>query len=260
MARIIAIANQKGGVGKTTTALSLVQAFAEAGRKSLLIDLDPQCNASDTLKAMTENKATMYEVMKGQCTAAEAVQPAGDQLDCIQGSLQLAGADMEFSMQGREHIARKALSGISSAYDYIVIDTPPALGILTINALTAANEVVIPFGADRYSMQGMSQLFQTIKTAQEYSNANLKIAGILLTMDRPQTRLSKSAKAELSEVAQAMGTKVFSTSIRYAEVAKQGVAEQEMILTYAPKSTVAQDYRNFAYDLMGKTRDKGRER
>lgn len=191
MARIIAIENQKGGVGKTTTALSLAQAFAEAGKKSLLIDLDPQCNASDTLKAMTEDKPTMYDVMKGRCMALAAVQHVGANLDCIQSNLQLASADMEFSMQGREHLLRKAISGIMQQYHYIDIDTPPALGILTINALTAAHEVVVPFGADRYSMQGMYQLRDTISAVQEYSNPNLVISGILLTMDRPQTRLSK---------------------------------------------------------------------
>lgn len=260
MARIISIANQKGGVGKTTTALSLAQAFAEAGRKSLLVDLDPQCNASDTLKAMTEDKPTMYEVMKGRCTALAAVQHVGENLDCIQSNLQLASADMEFSMQGREHIIRKALSDLSTMYDYIVIDTPPALGILTINALTAANEVVVPFGADRYSMQGMFQLRDTIKAVQEYSNPNLQIAGILLTMDKPKTILSRDTKSELADVARLMGAKVFSTSIRYAEIAKQGVAEQENIMTYAPQSTVAQDYRAFAHDLMGVRESKGRER
>jgi len=260
MARIISIANQKGGVGKTTTALSLAQTFAEAGRKSLLVDLDPQCNASDTLKALTDRMETMYDVMKGRCTALAAVQHVGENLDCIQSNLQLASADMEFSMQGREHIIRKALSSLSPMYDYIVIDTLPALGILTINALTAANEVVVPFGADRYSMQGMFQLRDTIKAVQEYSNPNLRIAGILLTMDRPKTILSRDTKSELEDVARLMGAKVFSTSIRYAEIAKQGVAEQENIMTYAPQSTVAQDYRTFAHDLMGARESKGRER
>lgn len=260
MARIIAVANQKGGVGKTTTALSLSQAFASEGKKTLLIDLDPQCNASDTLKALSDDKLDMYEVMKGASTADNAIQHASDHLDCIQGSLRLASADMEFAMQGREHLLRKAISGIMPDYHYIVIDTPPALGILTINALTAAHEVVVPFGADRYSMQGMYQLRETISAVQEYSNPNLVLSGILLTMDRPQTRLSKETKNELSAIAQVMGTRVFATSIRYAEIAKQSVAEQESILSYAPTSTVAQDYKAWARELAGSSREKGRDR
>lgn len=263
MAKIIAIANQKGGVGKTTTALSLAQAFAEAGKHTLLVDIDPQCNASDTLKVMNEDKATMYDVMRGVCPASNAVQHTDHKsgmLDCIQSDLQLAGADMQFAQQGREHIMRKALAEISGQYDYIVIDTPPALGILTINALTAANEVIVPFGADRYSMQGMFQLRETIKTAQEYSNPKLRIAGILLTMDKPQTRLSRDTKEELADVARAMETRVFPVSIRYAEAAKQGAAEQQNVMEYAPNSTVAHDYRAFARELLGQQREQRRER
>ncbi len=263
MAKIIAIANQKGGVGKTTTALSLAQAFAEAGRRTLLVDIDPQCNASDTLKAMSEDKATMYDVMRGTCPVENAIQHTehrSGKLDCIQSDLQLASADMQFAQQGREHMMRKALADVSGNYDFVVIDTPPALGILTINALTAAHEVIVPFGADRYSMQGMFQLRETIKAVQEYSNPSLRVAGILLTMDKPQTRLSKGTKEELADVARAMETRMFPTSIRYAEAAKQGAAEQQNVMEYAPTSTVAQDYRAFAHEIMGIKREQGRGR
>jgi chromosome partitioning protein len=264
MAKIIAIANQKGGVGKTTTALSLAQAFAEAGKRTLLVDIDPQCNASDTLKAIDEDKPTMHDVMHGVCPTSNAVQHTdhkSGKLDCIQSDLHLASADSEFTQAfGREHILRKALSEVAAQYDFIIIDTPPSLGILTSNAVTAAHELIVPFGADRYSMQGMHQLRETIESAREYSNPNLRVAGILLTMDRPQTKLSKETKEILADVARAMGTKVFSMPIRYAEAAKQGAAEQQNVLEFAPNSTVAQDYRALAHELLGLQREQGRVR
>ena len=264
MAKIIAIANQKGGVGKTTTALSLAQAFAEAGKHTLLVDIDPQCNASDTLKAINANKPNMHDVMHGVCPASNAVQHTEHKsglLDCIQSDLLLAKADLEFNQSfGREHILRKALADVSAQYDYIIIDTPPSLGMLTSNAVTAAHELIIPFGADRYSMQGMHQLRETIESAREYSNPKLRVAGILLTMDKPQTRLSKETKEILADVAHAMGTTVFPVSIRYAEAAKQGAAEQQNVLEYAPTSTVAQDYRALAYEIIGLQHEQGRKR
>lgn len=264
MAKIIAIANQKGGVGKTTTALSLAQAFAEAGKRTLLVDIDPQCNASDTLKAIDEDKPNMHDVMHGVCPASNAVQHTNHKsgkLDCIQSHLMLARADLEFNQTfGREHILRKALDDVSAQYDLIIIDIPPSLGILTSNAVTAANELIVPFGADRYSMQGMHQLRETIESAREYSNPKLRVAGILLTMDKPQTRLSKDTKEILSDIARAMGTRVFPVSIRYAEAAKRGAAEQQNVLDFAPTSTVAQDYRALAREILELQREQGRER
>lgn len=170
--KIVAITNQKGGVGKTTTATALASGLNRKGFNTLLVDTDPQSNASDTYRAT--DKPTIYEVFENKVSAVEVIQST-DQGDIIAGDLRMSAADMTFTKQGREYILKKALKPIESRYDYIIIDTPPALGIITINALTAAHSLIIPMLADRYSLQGIAQLSDTIETVKEYSNPDLKL-------------------------------------------------------------------------------------
>ena len=175
MARITAILNQKGGVGKTTTAHALATGLTHRGYKALVIDADPQGNISYAMQADTL-QAGLYEAMRGDVAAPDAIQQT-QQGDIISSSLYLAGADMEFTQTGREYRLREVLDAISADYSHVIIDCPPSLGIMTINSLTASTDVVIPVGAEIFSLQGLQQLLTTIGKVRKYSNPDIAIAG-----------------------------------------------------------------------------------
>lgn len=242
--KIIAICNQKGGVGKTTTATALATGLKLRGHRTLLVDTDPQANASDTYGADTDNKPTIYSVFTGESRPADAVQTT-EQGDILPGALEMSAADMTFTKQGREFILKKALKAFSTQYNYIIIDTPPALGIITINALTAAHALIIPMLADRYSLQGIAQLSDTINTVREYSNPNLAIDGILLTRYNARTVLNRDVKDSIEELAMNWGTKVYATTIRQSIAISESQTQQQSIFRYAPTSTTGQDYAAF---------------
>lgn len=241
--RIVAIANQKGGVGKTTTATALASGLNRKEFKTLLIDTDPQSNASDTYDAIPD-MPSIFDVFENKVPAIEAIQST-NQGDIIAGNLRMSSADMTFTKQGREYILKKALKLIERQYDYIIIDTPPALGIITINALTAAHSLIIPMLADRYSLQGIAQLSETIKTVKEYSNPDLRIDGILLTRYNPRTVLNRDIREAIEEQAESWNTKVFATAIRQGIAVAEAQTQQESLFSYAPNSTVGKDYAAF---------------
>ena len=247
MGETIAICQQKGGVGKSSTAVTLAYGLQGRGKKVLLIDTDPQCNASDNCRAL-QTEATLYNVFTGT-PAREAIQCANF-MDIIPGSIEMSAADMQFTKQGREYILKKALEPLQKAYDYIVIDTPPALGIITINALTAADKVIIPMQADRYSMQGIRQLSDTITTVREYSNPELKMAGILLTRYNHRTILARDVAVAVNDAAKVMGTFVYRKAIRQGVAMQEAQAMQESIFSYAPTSGVAEDYQAFIDEFL----------
>lgn len=249
MARVIAITNQKGGVGKTTTATALATGLGIKGYRILLVDTDPQGNASDTYGAQMENISTIYDVFTGSALLADVVQVTA-QGDIVPGDIRMSGADMQFTKQGREHILRKALAPILDQYDYIIIDTPPTLGIITIDALTAANSLIIPMIADRYSLQGIRQLSETIDTVREYSNPNLQVDGILLTRYNSRTVLSRDIRDVIGELAAAWNTRVYATTIRQSVSLQESQTQQESIFSYAPASTTGQDYLNFIEEFL----------
>lgn len=213
MGKILAVSNQKGGVGKTATTSALAYGLKEKGFKVLVVDADGQCNTSDAFKARIENQATLYDLMTKEATAQEAIQKT-DYIDIIAGDYLLKQADKVFSDVGREYLIKEALQPVLNQYDFIIIDTIPGLGVLLSNALTAANYVIIPMGADRDSLQGLSQLALVIQQVRQYSNPNIKIAGLLITRANKQANIVKGMQGILPAIEQQLGTKTFKSMIR----------------------------------------------
>jgi chromosome partitioning protein len=246
---VIAIANQKGGVAKTTTATSLAGGLAARGRRVLLIDMDPQCNSSDTYRASIESTATLYDVLCEGVDAADAVQHTGHG-DIIPGDPLLGGAEGKLNKTGKEHTLRKAGAGVRGMYDHIILDTPPALGVLLINALTFADSVVVPVTTDRYGLQGLSQLDETIRAAVEYTNPSLAVAGLLMVRHNARTNLAREIAGMLPSIAEGMGTILFDTAIRESVAAREAQASRASLLEYAPDCTTALDYMAFADEII----------
>lgn len=247
MAQVIAVVSHKGGVGKTTTAQALAAGIAAAGFKVLAVDMDSQRNLSFYLGA--KQGKTVLAVLTGDIKAAEAIQTIGpvDLIPAHKGLDALVGVLVD---TGKEYKLKEALDQLGAAYDYIIIDTPPSLGILTINALTAANSVIIPAQADYFSYQGMKQLIDVYTTVKKYTNKDLAIAGILLTRYNGRTKLSKEMLEQFKEYAAKIGTKVFNTQIRDATAVKEAQILQRDLLEYAPKCNAAKDYKAFVAELL----------
>lgn len=245
---ITVIANQKGGVGKTTTAHALVTGLTCKGYKTLAVDTDPQGNLSYTMKADPDAPG-VYELMKGIIAPLEVVQSTA-QGDIISGNLMLSGADMEFTDTGREYILSELLETLRAAYDFIVIDSPPTLGILTINALTAAHDLVIPLGADAYSLQGLSQLYTTIGKVKKHCNPALRIAGLLITRHSGRTVVGRDLKEIIENKAQFAGARTFDTVIRESVTVREAQVQQTGIYTVAPKGNAATDYLAFTDEYL----------
>jgi chromosome partitioning protein len=247
MKQIIAITNQKGGVGKSTTALAIGAGYRQAGFKVLFVDLDAQGNLSYTLGAAA-GLYTVLDVLNKQVRADQAIQqtPNGD---LIAYSPALSGADMALRQTGKEYRLKEALQPLAGVYDYIILDTPPALGILTINALTACTWAIIPAQADTYSLQGIGQLYGTIEAVRTYCNPDLVIRGILLTRHSSRTILSRDMAGLMEQAAKEIGTTLFKTSIRQNVAIKEAQAKRVDIFTYAPASNAAEDYKALLEEL-----------
>ncbi len=245
----LAAASQKGGVAKTTTNLAIGAKMVQDGKRVLFIDLDPQMNLSTTLKAQTTGVPSSLEVLTGDATIAEVAQ-AIDGYHVVPASRLNGKADDLMSSVGKDYRLRKALEAVADDYDYAILDTPPALGTLTVNALTAASWVVIPAQADAYSLDGVTDLAATIEAIREYTNPNLNIAGILLTRYNPRTSISKIIHEDAEAMAEELDTKVFKAWIREATVIKEAQAVKQPIFEYAPSAKVTYDYRFFIDELM----------
>ncbi len=250
MKEIIAISNQKGGVGKSTTANALGAGLFHKGYRVLYVDMDAQGNLSYSMGAKT-GAISSLEVLTGTATAREAIIKTA-QGDLIPASPALASADLIIKDTGREYKLKEALEPILGDYDYIVLDTPPALGTLTINALTACNSVIVPTQADIFSLQGVGQLVQTVKTVQRYTNRDLTIKGLLVTRYNGRAVLTRDMTELLEDTANQLQTKLFNTRVRECIALKEAQASQQDIFTYSPKSNATADYTAFIEEVLEK--------
>lgn len=252
MKKIVSIINQKGGVGKSTTAEALAAGLSLRGYKTLAVDLDAQGNLTYTFGA-DNTGATVLEVLTGDATAAEAIKHT-QSCDVLPANKALAGADAYIKETGKEYRLKEALENVADQYDYIIIDTPPALGILTVNALTACQSVIIPSQADIYSIQGIEQLSETMKPVKKYCNPGLEIEGILLTRYSARSVLSREVADMLEELAANLGTKLFKTKIREAIAVKEAQISQQSLFEYSPKAKPTEDYNALIDELIGEGR------
>ncbi len=249
MGKIIAVANQKGGVGKTTTSVNLSACLAEAGKHVLLVDIDPQGNATSGLGCADAETNTVYDVLMGECAAKDAiVQTKFGSLSVMPSGIELAGAEIEMvGIDDRETLLKRALQTVLSDYDFILIDCPPSLSLLTVNALTAAESVLIPIQCEYYALEGVGQLVNTVKLMRKKLNPTLAIEGILLTMFDSRTNLCAQV---VQEVRSHFPDEVFETmiprNVRLSEAPSYGVP----IHVYDARSTGAQAYRALTRELI----------
>ena len=252
MGRIIAIANQKGGVGKTTTAINLSACLAEAGKKVLVIDLDPQGNTTSGLGVDKDDlQYTVYELMLDECSIKESMVRTGiENLYLIPANVNLAGAEIELlDAKEREYILRSSVDYIQDDFDFILIDCPPSLNMLTINSMTTANTILVPIQCEYYALEGLSQLMHTINLVQERLNPNLKMEGVVFTMYDSRTNLSTQV---VDNVKSNLDTTIYQTiiprNIRLAEAPSHGMP----ITLYDPKSAGAESYRELAKEVINR--------
>ena len=257
LARIMAVANQKGGVGKSTTAVSLGAALAELGKKVLVIDLDPQGNASTGLGIRHEEReVTVYDVLAAQAPIDAAIVPTPiEGLFAIPSTIDLAGAEIELVSQfSRELRLRKALEPLrEDAFDFILLDCPPSLGLLTVNALAAAEELVVPIQCEYYALEGLGQLLKNVRLVQQNVNPKLRLTGIVMTMYDPRTKLSEQVVAEVRRY---FGDRVYDTIIPRTVRLSEAPGFGQPITVYDSKSRGAQSYRALAREVATKLPDE----
>lgn len=252
MGKIIAIANQKGGVGKTTTSVNLAASLGVLEKKVLLIDADPQANASSGLGIDIENVAIgTYQVIEQSHTAQEAIiKSSAPNVDVIASHIDLVAIEIELvDKENREYMLKQALAGIKDNYDYILIDCAPSLGLLTLNALTAADSVVIPIQCEYYALEGLGKLLNTIKSVQKIHNAELDIEGLLLTMFDSRLRLSNQV---VEEVQKHFNNMVFETIIQRNVKLSEAPSFGESIINYDATSKGATNYLQLAQEIIKK--------
>jgi chromosome partitioning protein len=256
--RIIAIVNQKGGVGKSTTAVSLGAALAELGHRVLVVDLDPQGNASTGLGIRHEERdVTVYDVLAVEAPIQGAVVPTPiDNLYAIPSTIDLAGAEIELVSQfSRELRLRKAIEPLrfEGSYDYVFLDCPPSLGLLTVNALAAAEELIVPIQCEYYALEGLGQLLRNVRLVQQNVNMSLRLTGIVMTMFDPRTKLSEQVVAEVRRY---FGDRVYQTIIPRTVRLSEAPGFGQPITVYDPSSKGAQSYRDLANEVAARLPDE----
>lgn len=245
---IISIATQKGGSGKSTTAWALASGLHKRGYKTLLIDLDYQGNATYATGADTGG-GNSYDLITHRAKATDIIRQV-PQGDVIVSGKALSQLDLELTTTGKEYKLKEALKPIAKDYDYIILDTPPALNTITINALAASESVIIPAQADIFSIQGIAQLGETLDAVKGYCNPALNISGILLTRYNQRTILSQDLREIITAAASKMKTRVFKTVIREGVAIREAQASKSDLFTYAPRSNAAKDYSAFIDEFL----------
>lgn len=252
MGRVIAIANQKGGVGKTTTAINLSACLAEKGQKVLAIDMDPQGNMTSGLGLDKESvNKTVYDLIIGNADVDEVLQEnALENLDILPTSIDLSAAEIELiGVEEKEFIVRDAIKDIRDNYDYIIIDCPPSLSMLTINAMTTADTVLVPIQCEYYALEGLSQLIHTVELVKERLNPRLEIEGVVFTMYDARTNLSLQVVENVKDnLQQAIYKTIIPRNIRLAEAPSYGMP----ISQYDPRSAGSESYMKLADEVMNK--------
>jgi chromosome partitioning protein len=251
MGKVIAITNQKGGVGKTTTAINLASCIAIAERSTLLIDMDPQANATSGVGVNPEeNQVSSYEILVGDKEASKAlIKTAVPNLDLISSHIRLVGAEVELvSKSGREYKLKHAISELKEKYDYVFIDCPPSLSLLTLNALTAADSVLIPIQCEYYALEGLSQLLNTIHLVQKNLNKSLQIEGVVLTMYDNRLNLCNQVASEVRDY---FKEKVYKTAISRNVRLGEAPSFGKPVIMYDAVCIGSQNYMNLAEEVLG---------
>lgn len=257
MSKIVAFTNQKGGVGKTTTCVNLATYLAAYGKRVLLVDMDPQGNATTGVGyEKTPDMMTFYDVITGENKIADIIQETAIKgLDLVPSNVDLAGAEVDLvQMEGREKVLKNQLDTIKNKYDYIFMDCPPSLGLITVNALTATNSVIIPIQCEFYALEGLSQLMNTVRLVKQYYNPSIDIEGVILTMKDSRSNLVNQVADEIKKF---FGKLVYDTviprNVRLAEAPSHGLP----IYLYDSKSSGGLAYNNLAREFLRRNKDNG---